>query len=511
MRLPHAAPGRRGFLAGGALAAGAVLTGCGTGRTAGGSSVDTFTAVLQGSGTGEGIDPGLSHQFIDEARMKAVYDGLFEVDDRMVPVPRLAVSGEPNADGTRWRLRLRDARWHDGTAFGPADVLFTLSRILGPATTKPFVAANVLKDVDLKESREAGKHVVEIALKKPSFDFLTALAATGTRIVKNGTKDFTRPVGTGAFRFASFDAGKQFTATAYAHHWNGAPKIQRLKILSVEPDARVNALRGGQADYADELSAAAVRTLRGADGITVRTHPDAGFYYFAMKTDQAPFDEPDVRRALMRMIDRTQLVRVALEGQGEAGNDVFGKGYRYYAGDIPQHSYDPDAAAALLRKAGASGLAFDLFTAPVTNGFVEAAHLVAQQAKKSGVSVRVDVGSTDTYYTEALKRGALTMGQTGPYPVPNFFAERLLTGAPQNRSNWSDEEFDRLYAKAQATASEPARARIYHRMHEIVHARGGFVNWANGAWSSAAQTAYTGVPFGVPNTLNWARFDNVAR
>lgn len=501
---------RRGFLLGGALAIGGLAAGCGPGDGQSGSSIDTFSAVFQGSGAGEGIDPGTSHQFIDEARLKAIYDGLFEVDDHMVPVPRLATSGEPDASGTKWRLKLREARWHDGKKFTANDVLYTLSRILGPSERKPFIAAKALKNVNLAESRAIDEHTVEIGLHAPSFDFLTSLCAIGTRIVQDGTKDFSKPIGTGPFRFESFEAGKELTASAYHQHWNGAPNIQRLRLLSVEAEARLTALQGGQADYADELTASAVRTLRGTEEITVHTAPNSGVYYFAMKADRPPFDNPDVRRALMRMVNREELVKVALEGQGEIANDIFGRGYQYYADDLPQHRYDPAAAKDFLRKAGMPRLEFDLFTAPVTTGFVEAAKLFAAQAKRIGVRVNVVVGSKETYYSDAMERGALTMGQAGPFPVPNYMAERMLTGAPQNRTKWSDKRFDELYAKAQATRSETARAGIYHQMHEIALDRGGFLYFADQHWSSAAKSKYRQIPRAVPNSLNWARFDKVS-
>ncbi|MYW90001.1 ABC transporter substrate-binding protein [Amycolatopsis rubida] len=498
---------RRGFLLG---ATGVLAAGCGGRQAGGGTGIDTFSAVLKGSGTDERLDPGTSHLFIDEARLKALYDGLFEVDDTMRPVPRLARAAEPNADGTRWRLSLRDARWHDGAKFTSADVLYTLSRVLGPPGPQPFIAAATLDLVDLSQSREVDDQTVEIALKQPSFEFLTALSAYGTRIVRNGTKDFKHPIGTGPFRFESFRPGREMAATAYDDYWDGAPKIRRLRVLSAENDARPAAVRSGQADFADDLTPAAAKTLRAADGIDVRSAAHSGIYYFAMKTDRPPFDNPDVRRAMMRMVDREELVKVALQGEGEVANDVFGKGFEYYA-DLPPHTYDPDEAKALLREAGAQNLAFELFTAPAAAGFVEAANLFAEQAKRSGVTVKVRVGSGDTYYSEALKTGELTMGQSGPLPIPNHFASRLLGNAPQNRTNWHDPEFDALYRQALSTAKQPDRAALYRRMHEILHDRGGFVFWGNSTWNSAASAKYRGIPAGVPNSLNWVRFDKVTR
>lgn len=95
---------------------------------------------------------------------------------------------------------------------------------------------------------------MEIVCRQPYFELLTALSAYGTKIVKGGTHDFTTAVGTGPFRFESFEPGKQLTATASPNYWDGAPHSQRFQILSAEADARVSAVQSGQADFADDLT-----------------------------------------------------------------------------------------------------------------------------------------------------------------------------------------------------------------------------------------------------------------
>lgn len=271
----------------------------------------------------------------------------------------------------------------------------------------------------------------------------------------------------------------------------------------------MNAVRSGEIDYADNLTPSAARTLTAGSGVTLVSTPGSGIYFFAMKTDRPPFDNPDVRRAVMRMVDRAELVKVALEGQAEISNDVFGKGYQYYT-DLPQHEYDPDEVGRLLRRAGVRDLTFDLFTAPVAYGFVEAARLFADQAAACGVKVNVVLGSKDSYYTDALRTGHLTMGQSGPLPIPNHFASRLLTGSPQNRTKWSDPRFDALYTTAQGTPDPERRAALYHDMHEILHDRGGFVFFGTTHWNSAARDTFQQLPAAVPNSHDWARFDAVA-
>jgi peptide/nickel transport system substrate-binding protein len=452
--------------------------------------------------------------FIDEARLKHLYDGLFEVDSSMTPVPRLASAAEPNADGTRWLLTLRDARWHDGSALTADDVLFTLSRILGPQTeTAPFVAATTLGQVDLSGSRAVGTDQVELALKTPSFDFPALLTSYGTRVIHDGTTDISRPNGTGAYRFESFTPGQRLVLTRYDDHWDtetaGADGIGELRLLSSTVEARVNALRSGQADFIDNVSPTALRTLSAQGGLETAQAPNSGILYFAMKCDRPPFDDPDVRRAMMRLVDRDELVKVALEGDGEVADDVFGRGYRYYADDLPTHTYDPDEAARLLERAGARDLAFDLYVAPVANGFPEAAELLRQQAARAGVRVTVVTGSKDTYYTEALKTGDMAMGQSGPLAIPYHFGSRLLTDSSKNITHWYDAEFDQLYAQAQQTADEEQRTAVYHRMHEMLHDRGGYIFWATTSWNTAHRTGLSGAPNGTVNGFDWARFTGV--
>lgn len=470
-----------------------------------------FTALYEGAGSSEVIDPGVGTMFIDEARVKHLYDGLFEVDSTMTPVPRLTEVAEPNPDGTRWRITLREADWHDGSPLTADDVLYTLARILGPQHgASPYVAASSLAQIDLPASRAIDPRTVEIALSTSSFDLPTLLASYGTRIVKNGTQDFSRPVGTAAYRFEAFTPGREFVATRHDGYWGERPSVEELRILSAGAEARLSALRGAQADFADNLSPGAVRTLHDATDITVHAAPNSGILYFAMKTDRPPFDNPQVRRAMRHLVDREQLVAVALEGVGEVSDDVFGRGYRYYADDLESHRHDPDRARDLLRRAGQSELNFELFVAPVSHGFVEAAELFRQQAAASGVTVRVSIGSKDTYYTEALHRGDMTMGQSGPLPIPYHFGSRLLSNAPKSYTRWADAEFDDLYRRAQTVPTDEQRVRIYHTMHEILHDRGGFIFWATTPWHTAHRSSWQNTPTGVPNSLEWARFDNVS-
>ena len=66
-------------------------------------------------GSTETLVPGLSVSEPDIVRAELLYDPLFRLDDELNAAPALAESAEPNADGTKWTVKLRQgAVWHDG-------------------------------------------------------------------------------------------------------------------------------------------------------------------------------------------------------------------------------------------------------------------------------------------------------------------------------------------------------------------------------------------------------------
>lgn len=62
-----------------------------------------------------------------------MFSGLVALDERLQPVPDLAASWQPNADGSVWRFNLRtDVRWSDGTPVTAHDFAWAVKRNLAP-------------------------------------------------------------------------------------------------------------------------------------------------------------------------------------------------------------------------------------------------------------------------------------------------------------------------------------------------------------------------------------------
>ncbi|WCE00224.1 ABC transporter substrate-binding protein [Streptomyces sp. HUAS 31] len=507
---------RRGFLAATTGAATALaLTGCGgSGETATSDGAPRrggrLRAAFAGGGASETLDPHLASLFADAARAKALFDKLADYGADLSARPRLAERWEPNKTLDRWQVTLRKAVFHDGRPVTAADVLYSYRRIADPK--QAFRAKASLEPIDLDASRATGERGIEFVLKRPTAEFPNVLAAFGAYVVpENATEFDDRPIGSGPFRFVSFAPGRSAVFRRFDDHWDGAPLLDEIEfVVAGEESARVNALLGGQVEYAHELNPTTARAHERGGQIEIVRLRNSAMQAFCMKTDRAPFDDRRVREAFFLIADRQELVDGALSGAGEVGNDLFGKGYEYYAADLPQRTQDLDRARALLKQAGAENLKVTLDTSAVAAGFTEAAGIFRDQAAKAGVTIDVRMGSKDSYWSDILDGGTLCCYRSGAMPVEAHISQRLLTDSTTNATKWRHKDFDALYRQAQSTRDRTERAAVYGRMQRRLYTEGGFLVWGFADWIIGTARSLRGVETKAPaNTLDWARFDRV--
>ncbi|MFG1818341.1 ABC transporter substrate-binding protein [Kribbella sp. NPDC049174] len=501
---------RRGFLG---LAGGlglAALTGCGSDGQAAAQPTQggRLRAVYAGGGAKEVLDPHVQSLFVDIARHKAMYEKLVELGPDLKPVPRLAEKWESDAQATTWRFMLRDATFHDGAKLTSEDVLYSLARIADPKVPER-VAQSSLATLDLRRSKAIDPRTVEVTLSAPNAEFPALLAGIGTQIVRDGFTDPTRPIGTGAFRFVSFDAGRSMVASRYDDYWDDPARIDELHILSADAEARANAVQGGQAEYANDMTATFARTAEAGKTVRIVAAKASTMQAFVMKCDQPPFDNPDVRMAFKLLADRQRLVDVVLAGRGAVGNDLFGKGYQYYPDGLPQRERNVDEAKALLKKAGLVNKEIEIFTADASAGFVEAATLFAEQVGEAGVKLKVTTGSPQTYAKDLLTKGVIGNHRSGAMPIPQYVTDRLLTKSPFNVTHWRRSAFDAAFAAAQVLTDEAARSAKYGELQKTLRDEGGIIAWGLPDYLVAVSAKVQGVQAVPPNTLDSGRFDKV--
>ncbi|MEV0697001.1 ABC transporter substrate-binding protein [Saccharopolyspora sp. NPDC050389] len=498
---------RRKLLKGalGALAV-ASLTACGG---AGGSN-GRLRVAFPTSGAKESLDPHTSSLFVDQARAKALFDTLVGYADDMSVVPRLAESWEPDATGKRWLIRLRSARFHDNRPVTADDVLYSYRRIADPATASPARWQFAAVDFTASRARSAGE--LELVLRAPNFEFPSAWGAPATEIVPAGTTDFAAPVGSGPFRFASFQPGRPAVFARFDGYWEGAPNPAELEFIPINDEsARVAALMSGQVHYAHDISANSASLLQHDDRTEVLAAPGGTMQAVALKVDRAPFHDPRLVRAIASGVDRRTLLDVALSGRGLVGNDLFGKGLKYYPQDLPQRERDLGLARSLLREAGAEGLEFELLTSAADPYFESAATLLGEQLGEIGLRATPRVRPSETYFSDIKTAGVAAHTRTAPLPLTTFMAQRMRGDAGSNNyTGYRSPEFDALFSQAMSTPDEAERARLLADAQRLARDNSGLLVWGFSDWNVAASGALSGIRAAPPNSLDWARFDRAS-
>jgi ABC-type transport system substrate-binding protein len=231
--------------------------------------------------------------------------------------------------------------------------------------------------------------------------------------------------------------------------------------IEITPDAaaRVAVLRAGKAELPHIwgwVSPEEARSLKGTD-LVVTPHKVIGQGFIYMRTDQPPFNDVRVRRAVSLAIDRKAWNDALLFGEGciDAGpvpcaladwkldaSKIDAAKVKYLTG------YDPTEAKKLLADAGQKSLTIPLFHWP---GYVvpwrSYYELAADNLGKVGINVELKPEEYGKYIsTTALgKYEKAAMGPSTPFTeVDDYLYGRFYPELPTNQSRVADAELSKM-------------------------------------------------------------------
>ena len=489
-----------------AAAAGPALAACGSSSSSSASpSASAAASPVKGGRLRIGVIGGSARDVTDlqvamtspdNLRGRQLFNTLFEYDHQFKMRPALATEATSNATGDVWTVKLRPGvTFHNGKALTANDVVWTFRRILDPKF--PNVAVDSFPDVDPKRLKAVDALTVQFALKRPNGDFLNSLAFMHATIKPEGF-DAKNPVGTGPFTYGDFTPGDRSIFPAFKDFWGTGPYVDEVETIDfVDVTAMVNALQGGALDAASDVPAAQVKLIE-ASGFKSVTSKTGKWNYIFWDTAIKPWSDERVRQAMRLIMDRQQLVDLALEGYGRVGNDMWGIFDPAYPTDVPQRVQDIEQAKSLLKQAGYPDLSFVLLTSPVTTGAVEACEVFAEQAKQAGVTVttkKLDVGTFwgDKYLT----------WPNGPgwYSARMYLSQARLCES-WNEPHWKDPAWWKLINQAYTTVDETKRNEIIREAYAIDYDIGAWDvwSWVNGVDACASKVQglvpdASGVPY----------------
>ena len=382
----------------------------------------------------------------------------------------LAESWEMKGNKLHFKLR-QGIRFHDGTPFGSQDVAASLKRMM---TDKASLVAPSLRNI--KEIEAPDGFNVVLTLKRSD---ATALEDLNNRVImkqsvaeKMGEED-NNPIGTGPFKFVSWERSGQFVMRRSDSYWGQPAKIEEVIYKTIKEDAaRMAALEGGQADLISTIPAHEVPRLKSNSRLRIQQVEGLRPIFLVLSPAYKPLDNPKVRRAITHAIDRDRLIKHVLEGNAYPLNGLIGRQVFGYDPGAKAYSYDPEKAKQLLSEAGfANGFEIDYYSPrgryPKD---VEVAQVVVEHLSKVGIKANLKTPEWSIFNTE-YKEGKYPIYLTGRGSLTDadaLFHQYFRTGVTRRVLGYSNPNLDKLIDTEQQTFDVKKREKLLGEAHRMI-------------------------------------------
>ncbi|MDI3339911.1 MAG: peptide ABC transporter substrate-binding protein [Sphaerobacter sp.] len=428
-----------------------------------------------------------------------LWAGLLMLTPDLEPAPDWAESWSVSADGRIWTFRLRpDNRgWSNGDPVTADDFVWSWRRKLAPETGAPD-AAVLFPIAGAREVHRAGAPpdtlaaraidtwTLEVELTTPSPHFLAIVASIAAvpahrpSVERHGARwtEAGLCVSNGPFLLTRWDHGEAFELARNPNYWDAARiALDRCVTPIIPPGQGLAPYDDGRVDYlavsGQELVQARQRTAL-AQQLGQAVEP--AVWCLIPQATVPPFDDPRVREAISRAIDRERLVQIT-DGRARAAYCLMPPGLPGHLDDptiVRARRFDVDAALAALEDTPFAGgqhwpaLSLTMREAD-TDAELLAHDIVAQLRENLGLELTVAILDPDTF-DQAMRThepALLWLRWWFAYPDPhNGYGDLFAPDEPESRIlAWADEGYRDLVEQARREP-DPARRLTHYRQCE---------------------------------------------
>ena len=436
--------------------------------------------------------------------------------------------GSVTDGGKTFTYTLRDGvKWQDGQDFSADDVVFTFLMVRDNdyGTYGAYFK-------DLTDVVKVGSNQVRLTYAQPqTLDPAVIMPIAPKHLWDSVSKDdlpgFSNdtPVGTGPFRYESWEKGSVASVVRNDDWWGTAPAAEKVTWTKFGSDDIVTqALRTGDIDIVAEIPPTIFTGIKGASDVKTEELESFSFHMIGFNCSAAPGSkgnklllDQSVRQALSCAVSREQLVELALSGFGQPGTDLlppaFGD-FHFSPGPDAVLDDNPAKANQLLDAAGFTGrdangirvtrdgapLDFRILAIADTAVDVKAAQLFVTAAKAVGVNLKLSTTDADTmgatvFNTETPDWDIMVWGWDSAFYDPSYLLGIATTDqiGGNNDTFWTDPRYDELYAEQSVTVDRPARVALVQEMQAIHYAACPYiVMWYQKKLTGTRTTTWTG-------------------
>ena len=396
-------------------------------------------------------DPHITFGGTSKRVVWAMFEGLVDRDrsspDVVPPlVPRLATSWEISPDGKTYTFHLRQGvSFHDGTPFNADAVVFNFRRMIDPDFEYYQPKSEALKSAPLRylqEVRAVDEHTVELILDRSWGLFLDQLSTTlpagiplmmSPESVKQwGNEEVNvHPVGTGPFRFVSYEPGVKTVLERNPDYWNQPlPYLENLIfVVTAEESTRITALLAGEVDMITGIALDQIPLLEDAGFEVVTSSKMNLVWFYSINQNESHMKDVRVRQAMNHAVNRERLTSDLLSGYCNPTWKMVPSTSKIFEEGVEDYPYDPDKARALLAEAGYPDGFSSTMQVPSGGSYMVAPIPMAEWVQRDLAAVGIDLAIESYDWTTYL----------------GHWIDKMKDNVAMNNMSWGT-DYDELWA-----------------------------------------------------------------
>lgn len=410
-----------------------------------------------------------------------LFNNLVMMDADYNIIPDLADSWEYNEDYTELTFHLHEGvKWHDGEDFTADDVVFTMNTIKEQMGTLSMNLANVTSVEAIDKNTVVFKSAV------PDVTLLYNLAWFGASIIPKhiyeGTDWTTNPanqapVGTGPFKFVSYQTGVSIELAANEDYFRDGPYLDKI-IFQIIPDKETEyqMWKNGEVDLM-------YNAIPGTDFNLYDNDPNyasrfnllcnRNYFTFNFAKEDNPFLDVRLRKALNLALNREQILNVGLKGNGALSEYYISPMYDWALNEnakIPARNVEE--AKRLLEDAGytpdANG--YYLTFSVVVFSFDDVLTVAQANLKEAGINMQIEMIEMNAWIDKVLISGTYDVTFLGGDQGPDIssIGNRIGAFGAVNAGRYNNDTVNELLAQGTQTDDKAERARIYREIQRIM-------------------------------------------
>ena len=434
----------------------------------GGSIVVGITQDLDGLDPHKAVSAGTSEV------LNNVFEGLEKVDTDGTLKPAIASKYKVSDDQLTYTFTIRDGvKFHNGKDVTADDVVYSIKRCAGLLSEEEEDGVKVVSGLSLVTDVAASDdHTVEVTLSEPFSELIYYM--TFAIIPADYDKQDTYPIGTGPFKFVSYEPLGSFVMEKNEDYYvAGVPYLDQVTFkIAASADAAFSEILSGAIDIFPYLTQNQVSQLTNQYEVKVGSSNIIQALYLNNAVE--PFINPLVRQALCYAIDRQAVVDMLFGGNGEIiGTNMFPNYKDYYNADLVNtYSYDIDKAKELLTQAGyPDGFTFTITVPSNYQPHVDTAQVLVDQLSKVGITAKIQTVEWANWLSDVYTNrnfDATVVGLAADYIAPGSVLLRYNSDSSKNFLNYKNSEFDTIYKDAIKESDQNKKIEDFKKLQELL-------------------------------------------